>query len=212
MKVDLTGLRREFTQSGLNRTDLNNSPFGQFNLWFEQAQKADIIEPSAMSLATSDNNEIGIRTVLLKYFDMHGFVFFTNYNSKKSKQLQSNPNVALLFPWLVLERQVKISGYVEKISMLESLKYFSSRPKASQLGSWASQQSSSLSSRKVLLSQFELMKVKFSKGKVPLPDFWGGYRVVPLKIEFWQGRENRLHDRFIYQLNKGKWRIERLAP
>ncbi len=212
MKVDLTGLRREFTQSGLNRTDLNNSPFGQFNLWFEQAQKADIIEPSAMSLATSDNNEIGIRTVLLKYFDMYGFVFFTNYNSKKSKQLQSNPNVALLFPWLVLERQVKISGYVEKISMLESLKYFSSRPKASQLGSWASQQSSSLSSRKVLLSQFELMKVKFSKGKVPLPDFWGGYRVVPLKIEFWQGRENRLHDRFIYQLNKGKWRIERLAP
>ncbi|NYT52295.1 MAG: pyridoxamine 5'-phosphate oxidase [Candidatus Vesicomyosocius endoextente] len=212
MKVDLTGLRREFTQSGLNRTDLNNSPFGQFNLWFEQAQKADIIEPSAMSLATSDNNEIGIRTVLLKYFDMYGFVFFTNYNSKKSKQLKSNPNVALLFPWLVLERQVKISGYVEKISMLESLKYFSSRPKASQLGSWASQQSSSLSSRKVLLSQFELMKVKFSKGKVPLPDFWGGYRVVPLKIEFWQGRENRLHDRFIYQLNKGKWRIERLAP
>ncbi|BAF61523.1 pyridoxamine 5'-phosphate oxidase [Candidatus Vesicomyidisocius calyptogenae] len=212
MKVDLTGLRREFTQSGLNRTDLDNSPFGQFNLWFEQAQKADIIEPSAMSLATSDNNEIGIRTVLLKYFDMYGFVFFTNYNSKKSKELQSNPNVALLFPWLVLERQVKISGYVEKISMLESLKYFSSRPKASQLGSWASQQSSSLSSRKVLLSQFELMKVKFSNGKVPLPDFWGGYRVVPLKIEFWQGRENRLHDRFIYQLNKGKWRIERLAP
>ncbi|WP_190600772.1 pyridoxamine 5'-phosphate oxidase [Candidatus Vesicomyidisocius sp. SY067_SCS001] len=212
MKVDLIGLRREFSQSGLNRTDLNNSPFCQFNLWFEQAQKADIIEPSAMSLATSDNNEIGIRTVLLKYFDMYGFVFFTNYNSKKSKQLQSNPNVALLFPWLVLERQVKISGYVEKISMLESLKYFSSRPKASQLGSWASQQSSNLSSRKVLLSQFELMKVKFSKGKVPLPDFWGGYRVVPLKIEFWQGRENRLHDRFVYQLNKGKWRIERLAP
>ncbi|BBB23577.1 pyridoxamine 5'-phosphate oxidase [Isorropodon fossajaponicum endosymbiont JTNG4] len=212
MKVDLTSLRHEFTQSGLNRADLNSNPFEQFELWFQQAQEADVVEPSAMSLATSDDSEISIRTVLLKYFDKHGFVFFTNYNSKKSKQLQTNPNVALLFPWLALERQIKISGYVEKVSTLESLKYFSSRPKASQLGAWASQQSSNLSSKQVLLSQFESMKVKFSKGEIPLPDFWGGYRVIPLKIEFWQGRENRLHDRFIYQLSEDKWRIERLAP
>ncbi|WP_024792303.1 pyridoxamine 5'-phosphate oxidase [Candidatus Ruthturnera calyptogenae] len=210
--MDLTSLRHEFTQSGLNRADLSSNPFEQFKLWFQQAQEANVVEPSAMSLATSDDSEISIRVVLLKYFDRHGFVFFTNYNSKKSKQLQINPNVALLFPWLALERQIKISGYVKKVNTFESLKYFSSRPKASQLGAWASQQSSNLSSRQILLSQFESMKVKFSKGEVPLPDFWGGYRVIPSKIEFWQGRENRLHDRFIYQLSEDKWRIERLAP
>jgi pyridoxamine 5'-phosphate oxidase len=190
---------------------LNDNPIDQFQLWFLQAMEANIVEPSAMSLATSDDS-IGIRTVLLKYFDEKGFVFFTNYESKKSKQIQQNPQAAILFPWLALERQVKIVGKVEKITKLESLKYFSSRPKNSQLGSWASQQSSRISSRSVLAEQFTSMKKKFSSGEIPLPDFWGGYRVVPRSIEFWQGRENRLHDRFIYELSDDKWTIGRLSP
>ena len=165
-----------------------------------------------MSLATSDDDEVSIRTVLLKSFDKKGFVFFTNYGSKKSKQIDNNPKAALLFPWLDLERQVKISGSVEKISTLESIKYFSTRPKESQLGAWASEQSSGISSRQLLLTQFEKMKEKFHQGEVPLPDFWGGYRVVPHRIEFWQGRENRLHDRFVYLKKDNNWAIERLAP
>lgn len=212
MSVDLIKLRREFTSNGITRAELNGNPFVQFEAWIEQATQAEITLPNAMSLATADNDEIGIRTVLLKSFDEQGFVFFTNYNSKKSKQITSNPKAALLFPWLDLERQVKISGVVEKISTLDSIKYFSSRPKDSQLGAWASNQSSQLSSRQVLLTQFESMKAKFNKGEVPLPDFWGGYRVVPHTIEFWQGRENRLHDRFVYKKQDDSWVVERLAP
>lgn len=212
MKVDLTNLRHEFTKGGLSRSSLNKNPFKQFELWFSQAKDAGVIEPSAMSLATADDVGLGIRTVLLKYFDEKGFVFFTNYNSTKSKQIDSNQNVALLFPWLSLERQVKISGIVEKVTTIESINYFATRPKNSQIGAWASQQSSYLNSRQVLLSQFNAMKAKFGKGEVPLPDFWGGYRVVPNSIEFWQGRENRLHDRFVYKQSKDSWSIERLAP
>jgi pyridoxamine 5'-phosphate oxidase len=165
-----------------------------------------------MSLATADQNDIGIRTVLLKHFDEKGFVFFTNYGSKKSQQIEVKPQAALLFPWLALDRQVKVIGSVEKVTTLESFKYFSSRAKDSQLGAWASQQSSTISSRSLLVSQFESMKNKFSKGKVPLPDFWGGYRVIPESIEFWQGRESRLHDRFIYQRSEDGWNINRLSP
>jgi pyridoxamine 5'-phosphate oxidase len=212
MMVDLTSLRREFTKGGLNRSDLDDSPFRQFDVWFSQAKEAGVIEPSAMSLATSIESGLGIRTVLLKFFDDKGFVFFTNYNSTKSKHIDSNPNAALLFPWLALERQVKISGRVEKVSTLESIKYFASRPKDSQLGAWASQQSSRLSSRQALLTQFDSMKVKFGNGDIPLPDFWGGYRVIPSSVEFWQGRENRLHDRFIYKFIEGSWSIDRLSP
>ena len=208
---DLSSLRKEYLQSGITREDLHESPIEQFSVWFSQAMEANIIEPSAMSLATSDNY-IGIRTVLLKYFDEKGFVFFTNYKSKKSKQIQNNPQAAILFPWLALERQVKIIGSVEKITKLESFKYFSSRPKDSQLGAWASQQSSRISSRSVLAEQFASMKKKFSDGEIPLPDFWGGYRVIPESIEFWQGRENRLHDRLIYELKADKWIINRLSP
>jgi len=212
MKVDLINLRKEFRHNGLNRSELDDNPFKQFSLWFSQANKLGIVEPSAMSLATADQNEIGIRTVLLKHFDEKGFVFFTNYSSKKSQQILVKPQAALLFPWLDLERQVKIVGSVEKVTTLESIKYFSSRPKDSQLGAWASQQSATISSRSILISQYESMKNKFSKGDVPLPDFWGGYRVIPESIEFWQGRESRLHDRFIYQRSENGWRISRLSP
>ena len=208
---DLSSLRKEYLQSGIVREDLNSSPIEQFSLWFSQAMDADIIEPTAMSLATSDES-IGIRTVLLKYFDDKGFVFFTNYESKKSRQIQKNPQAAILFPWLALERQVKIIGRVEKISNLESLKYFSSRPKDSQIGAWASEQSARISSRSVLIEQFASMKKKFTKGDIPLPVFWGGFRVVPQSIEFWQGRANRLHDRFIYERQESEWTISRLSP
>ncbi len=212
MTVDLTNLRKEFRQNGLNRFELDNDPFKQFSLWFSQAVELGIVEPSAMSLATADDKEIGIRTVLLKHFDDKGFVFFTNYGSKKSKQIEVKPQAALLFSWLDLERQVKIVGSVEKVTTLESIKYFSSRPKDSQLGAWASQQSETIPSRSLLVSQFESMKNKFSKGEIPLPDFWGGYRVIPENIEFWQGRESRLHDRFIYQRSGKGWGISRLSP
>ena len=212
MTVDLTNLRKESRQNGLKKSELDNNPFQQFSLWFSQAVDSGIVEPSAMSLATADEKEIGIRTVLLKHFDDKGFVFFTNYGSKKSKQIEVKPQAALLFPWLDLDRQVKIFGTVEKITTLESIKYFASRPKDSQLGAWASQQSATISSRSLLVSQFESIKNKFSKGEVPLPDFWGGYRVMPENIEFWQGRESRLHDRFIYQRSEGGWNISRLSP
>jgi len=212
MTVNLTNLRKEFRQNGLNRSELDNNPFNQFSLWFTQAVELGIVEPSAMSLATANHKEIGIRTVLLKHFDDRGFVFFTNYGSKKSQQIDVKPQAALLFPWLDLERQVKIVGSVEKVTTLESIKYFASRPKDSQLGAWASQQSVTITSRSFLVSQFELMKNKFSKGEVPLPDFWGGYRVIPESIEFWQGRESRLHDRFIYQRSGTSWSVSRLSP
>ena len=212
MTVNLTNLRKEFRQKGLNRSELDNNPYEQCSRWFTQSGDLGIAEPSAMSLATADKQEIGIRTVLLKHFDDKGFVFFTNYGSKKSKQIEVKPQAALLFPWLDLDRQVKIVGSVEKVTTLESIKYFASRPKDSQLGAWASQQSATISSRSLLVSQFESMKNKFSKGEVPLPDFWGGYRVIPESIEFWQGRESRLHDRFIYQRSEGGWSISRLSP
>ena len=211
MTGDLSNLRKEYLKSGIVKDDLKSNPIEQFSLWFDQAIEANIIEPSAMSLATSDDY-IGIRTVLLKFFDDKGFVFFTNYESKKSKQLQNNPQAALLFPWLALERQVKIIGSVEKITKLESLKYFSSRPKDSQIGAWSSQQSSKISSRAILVDQFAVMKKKFANGEIPLPDFWGGYRVVPQSIEFWQGRESRLHDRLIYERKDEEWVISRLSP
>jgi len=211
MTGDLSNLRKEYLKSGIVKGDLKANPIEQFSLWFSQAIEANIVEPSAMSLATSDDY-IGIRTVLLKYFDDKGFVFFTNYESKKSKQIQNNPQAALLFPWLALERQVKIIGSVEKITKLESLKYFSSRPKDSQLGAWSSQQSSKISSRAILIDQFAVMKKKFANGEIPLPEFWGGYRVVPESIEFWQGRESRLHDRLIYERKDEEWVISRLSP
>ncbi len=212
MAVDLTKLRMELRKRGLSRSNLDDDPVKQFSLWFTEAIDSDIVEPSAMSLATTDESEIGIRTVLLKYFDDNGFVFYTNYESNKSRQIEIRPEAALLFPWLALERQIKIVGSVEKVSNLESIKYFASRHKDSQIGAWASKQSTTISSRAILQTQFESIKRKFSSGEVPLPDFWGGYRVIPRSIEFWQGRESRLHDRFVYQRSEDGWTISRLSP
>jgi pyridoxamine 5'-phosphate oxidase len=212
--MDLASMREEYMLSGLSEEDLAPGPFQQFELWFEQALAGNMLEPNAMSLATvSPEGQPSVRTVLLKYFDEEGFVFFTNYESRKAREIAHNPRVALLFPWLELERQVQISGTASKISHAESLKYFLSRPHGSQLGAWVSQQSSVISSRQMLLSKFDELKRKFQAGQVPLPSFWGGYRIVPDTFEFWQGRQSRLHDRFRYSRQPdGAWLIERLAP
>ncbi|MBT8347178.1 MAG: pyridoxamine 5'-phosphate oxidase, partial [Desulfofustis sp.] len=165
-------------------------------------------------LATVDHRgQPSQRTVLLKYFDQDGFVFFTNYGSRKADEIAGNDRVSLLFVWLELDRQVMINGYAERISSKESARYFISRPRNSQVAAWVSSQSHGLSSRQALMQKFAEMKKKFGEGKIPLPSFWGGYRVVPSEIEFWQGRENRLHDRFSYQQQDNEsWSIERLAP
>ena len=198
---------------GLDKEDLNADPIIQFESWFEEAKKAEPI-PTAMSLATVNNNgEPTLRTVLMKLFDKKGFVFFTNYKSRKADHITDNPNVAVLFNWVALERQVSITGVAEKIKTKESIKYFMSRPRGSQLGAWVSDQSSVLSSRKILELKLEEIKRKFSDGEIPLPDFWGGYRIIPKTFEFWQGRPNRLHDRFIYSKQSNElWKVDRIAP
>lgn len=212
--MDISHFRREYLQGGLNRTDLNPDPINQFATWFDQARKTNIADPTAMVLATV--NEKGWpsqRTVLLKYFDEQGFVFFTNYGSRKAEEIRTNEHVSLLFVWLDLDRQVMINGRAEKISAKDSARYFVSRPRDSQVAAWVSSQSHKLSSRQALMQKFSEMKKKFADGKIPLPSFWGGYRVVPAEIEFWQGRESRLHDRFMYRKSSGAdWAIERLSP
>lgn len=213
--MDLANLRKEYTLNGLKREQLKVNPFQQFELWFQQACDADLSEPNAMSLATvSSTGEPTQRIVLLKYFDHQGFVFFTNYESKKARQIKENSQVSLLFFWIGLQRQVQIGGNAVKISQGESLKYFATRPRGSQIGAWCSQQSSVISSRTILQLKFEEIKQKFQHHEIPLPSFWGGYRVIPSNFQFWQGRENRLHDRFLYSRlqNQSDWEIQRLAP
>lgn len=211
--MQLEDIRREYAKEGLSRESLNTCPLAQFDIWMQQAIDAGVTDPTAMTLATVDEHGApNQRIVLLKKMDESGFVFFTNYSSEKAKDMRQNNRVSLHFPWHVIDRQVKIRGIVEKISTAESLAYFASRPKASQLAAWASKQSSRISSRQFLMSQFESLKTKFAEGEVPLPDFWGGYRVKPKAIEFWQGRENRLHDRFCYSRQDNTWVIDRLAP
>ena len=207
-------LRRIAMEQGLSRDQLEADPFAQFARWFEQAVESGIPEPNAMSLATvADSGQPWLRTVLLKLYDQHGFVFFTNYSSRKAAQIAANAKVALLFPWVALARQVKITGAASKIPFTESLRYFATRPRGSQIGAWASPQSQVISSRSLLEAQVDEIKRKFAEGQVPLPSFWGGYRVEPYTIEFWQGRENRLHDRFEYRREQsGPWRVQRLAP
>ena len=211
--LELQDMRREYKKALLDEKSVDASPFVQFEKWFQEVRDAKLPEPNAMLLATSDaHNAPNIRAVLLKIFDEKGFVFFTNYNSQKAKEIEHNPNVALEFLWLDLERQVRVIGRCEKITRSESLAYFMKRSRGSQIGAWVSEQSSVISSRKILAMSIEKIKEKFKNGEVPLPDFWGGYRVVPQKIEFWQGRESRLHDRILYTLEEDTWKISRLAP
>lgn len=214
MKNHADSLRSEWMKTGLDRHDLDPDPFKQFEVWFTQAIESGIQEPNAMSLATADaSGQPWTRTVLLKLYDEHGFVFFTNYESDKARQIAENNRVSLLFPWVGLGRQVKIGGTAEKIPTVESVRYFATRARGSQIGAWASPQSQVISSRSLLEAKVDEIKRKFQDGEVPLPSFWGGYRVVPQTIEFWQGRENRLHDRFVYtRENDDQWSIERKAP
>ncbi len=207
-------MRIDYTRGELRREDLKADPFEQFRLWFEEACQSGMVDPNAMSLATASNRaRPSLRTVLLKDFDSRGFVFFTNLESRKAREIAENPQVALLFPWLTLERQVIVNGTAEKTSTAEALAYFLKRPIGSQLAAWASPQSGVITSRKILEMKWEEMKRKFADGKVPLPSFWGGFRVIPSEIEFWQGRASRLHDRFLYRLQRdNSWLIERLAP
>lgn len=212
--MDLSDFRKEYSAKGLHRSDLASDPMQQFTHWFQQAIELQVHEPNAMSLATVDDHGAPLlRTVLLKYFDANGFVFFTNYESRKARHIAANPHVSLLFPWITLERQVIIQGRAEKISAAESLKYFTSRPRDSQLGAWVSQQSSVINSRKLLMQKLHEISEKFKHGEIPLPSFWGGFRIVPHTIEFWQGGPARIHDRFLYtQQADGAWNIERLSP
>lgn len=214
--MDLSQFRREYLLAGLSREDLDPDPQKQFASWFEQARQTEIADPTAMILATVDEKgQPSQRTVLLKYYDEKGYVFFTNFESRKAREIEQNSRVSLLFVWLELERQVQINGLAERISTAESAKYFMTRPKESQIAAWVSSQSHKLSSRQILLQKFSEMKNKIGEGKVPLPSFWGGFRVVPHEIEFWQGRKSRLHDRFLYSPDKQSpsgWQVERLAP
>ncbi|MGE5155191.1 MAG: pyridoxamine 5'-phosphate oxidase [Bdellovibrio bacteriovorus] len=214
MNVNPQAFRDAAMAHGLSEQELDPDPIRQFQRWFEEAIAQEIPEPNAMTLATVDaGGQPYARTVLLKLYDAQGFVFFTNYESRKARQIGGNPRVALLFPWVALARQVQITGTARRISTAESLKYFLTRPRGSQIGAWASPQSQVISSRSLLDQKVAEMRRRFGEGQVPLPDFWGGYRVEPDEIELWQGRESRLHDRFRYRRGAaGGWVIERLAP
>ena len=212
--MQLAEMRRNYAARALDLADLDANPFAQFDNWMREAIETQVIEPNAMTLATADAaGRPAVRTVLLKGFDERGFVFYSNYESAKARDLAANPKVALLFPWLALERQVSAMGVSQKITAVESLKYFLSRPRESQIGAWASRQSEVISTRALLESKFAEMKARFANGEIPLPDQWGGYRVTPQSFEFWQGRPNRMHDRFKYTLQSdGSWTIARLMP
>ncbi len=209
----LEKLRREFLNSELSETSIDANPIEQFGNWFDDAVQLKLLDLNAMTLATVDEkNNPQARIVLLKQFDEKGFVFYTNYNSDKSSQLKKNPKAALVIYWAEMERQIRIVGKVEKTTLKESINYFKSRPIDSQIGAWASDQSHVVEIREIIELAFKEMKLKFKNKKIPLPPFWGGYRVVPETIEFWQGRKNRLHDRILYTRKNEKWIIQRLMP
>jgi pyridoxamine 5'-phosphate oxidase len=214
METSVADLRKEYSYQGLSESEAHPNPFHQFKTWFDQARNAQLPEPNAMTIATATlDGKPSARMVLLKDYDERGFVFYTNYASYKGQQLLQNPWGAIAFWWAELERQVRITGRVEKVSEAEADQYFNSRPKGSQLGAWASNQSQVIESREVLEQRLQQLKDEYENKAVMRPPHWGGFRVIPDEIEFWQGRPSRLHDRLLYQRSEdGSWQIQRLSP
>lgn len=212
MSTILYNFGNDYNKFKLNDDNLEPNPFDQFKIWFDQAIEEKVTEPTAMTLSTaSAQGKPSSRVVLLKKYDDRGFVFFTNYDSRKGKEIAENPQASLLFFWCELERQIRIAGKIEKISHEESEEYFQTRDYTSRLGAWASHQSRPLSSRFSLMRKVAGLMIKYPNN-VPLPDHWGGYRVIPDEFEFWQGRKSRLHDRFRFTLENGVWSASRLNP
>ena len=209
----LADLRKDYSLAGLAETDLARDPFRQFEKWFAEAEAAKIVEPNAMVVSTAGRDgRPSSRTVLLKAVDGRGFVFYSNYESRKGRELEGNPRISLLFPWIAMERQVIVEGTAARVPREESEAYFHSRPRGNQLGAWVSPQSSIIASRGVLEDNLKALEQKYAGGEIPMPPQWGGWRVVPDAVEFWQGRRNRLHDRLRYRREKDGWTVERLAP
>lgn len=213
--MNLSSMRRNYSLTTLSEKDVHKNPIDQFHFWFNDALTAEVHEFNAMVLATVDtNNKPSTRVVLLKEFAAKGFVFYTNYHSDKGREIEQNPAVSACFLWLELQRQIRIDGHAVKYDEQEAIKYFASRPRESQLGAWASNQSSIISDRFILDKEYEALKDKYPAGTIiPKPPHWGGYLIIPRRIEFWQGRESRLHDRIRYDLNEdGNWTISRISP
>ena len=211
--MSIADLRRDYSLAGLGEKDLAKDPFRQFEKWFQEAEGAKIPEPNAMVLSSvSRDGKPSARTLLLKGVDGRGFVFFSNYESRKGRELEASPHAALVFPWITLERQVIVEGPVTRVAREESEAYFHSRPRASQLAAWVSQQSAVISDRSVLEDGYKAVEKKYAGVDVPLPPHWGGWRLAPVSVEFWQGRRSRLHDRLRYQKTQDGWVVERLSP
>lgn len=210
---EIEDLRREYVREELLEQNISKTPIDQFSTWFEQALLSEVRDPNAMSLATATKDaKPSVRIVLLKGFDEQGFRFFSNYKSRKGEELDENPYASLCFYWPELERQVRLEGKVSKLNRAESEEYFQKRPRLSQLSAWASEQSKIVESREKLEQRFRALEEQFDDQPVPMPEFWGGYLLVPSAIEFWQGRKGRLHDRLLYQKKSGGWAISRLCP